>query len=75
MLDEREAGLELSDDVHLVIQPDEWEHGILPILRKIPNQEIASKTGLSRRQVIRLKQGKNRPHVGTLEKIKLSVSR
>ena len=73
LLDEREAGLEFSDDVHLVIQPDEWEIRILPLLNTLPTHVIAEKNGLSRRQIIRLKQGKNQPRKETIEKIRIAL--
>jgi len=73
MLDEREAGLAYSEMENLVFEPDEWETRVLPLLRNLPNHEIADKTGLSRRQVIRFKQGKHKPRKETVEKFKIAM--
>jgi hypothetical protein len=70
MLDEREIGLAYPEEKCLIIEPDEWEAILLPLLKTLPNHEIADKTGLSRRQIIRLKQGKHRPHDKTMDKVK-----
>ena len=69
----RIAGLVPSEMEYLVVEPDEWETKILPLLRTIPNHEIAEKSGLSRRPVIRLKQGENHPMKKTMEKIRLAL--
>jgi hypothetical protein len=65
----RGTGFEYPEDGYLLIQPDVWKYRILPQIRNIPNTVIVSATGLIRRQVVRLKQGKHRPQKETIEKL------
>jgi hypothetical protein len=74
MLDEIDAGLELPADGYLIIEPDLWESVILQQLKNIPNHENADKTGLSRGQILRLKQGKHHPRQETIRKIENALS-
>jgi hypothetical protein len=48
---------------------------ILPRLKKIPIDEARRFTGLSRRQMQRLKNGKSYPAVETLEKLKAVINK
>jgi hypothetical protein len=73
MLDVRIAGLVPSEIEYLVVEPDEWETRLLPLLRSIPTHEVVEKTGLSRRQIIRLKQVKHHPRKETIEKIRIAL--
>jgi hypothetical protein len=73
MLDEREAGLSSFEDDSLILEPDEWESRSLPLINQFPTNEIAEKTGMSRRQIIRLKQGKCYPHPETLMRLKTAL--
>jgi hypothetical protein len=73
MLDEGEAGLASFEDDSLMLEPDEWKTKILPLLRTIPNHEIAKKTGLSRRYINYLMSGKRQPGVRMVEKLRAAM--
>ena len=78
-LEEVEAGLVHSDQSvyteYCDPRRDEWTVKILPILKKTPLRILITETGLSRRELIRLRLNQRRPHRATREKVVKALRR
>ena len=78
-LEDVEAGLVHSDQrvytEYCDPRRDEWTTKILPILKKTPLRVLIAETGLSRRELIRLRLNQRRPHRANREKVVKALRR